>query len=159
TVAGDSTQVTVDANAVQYRTGPTTFSVLGIHGSVDNELLSRVVMPGVMSLRVDRMSMDVAGESTVFDLRALDVQSSTALDESREHLSGTLRLEVERLRVGSETEITGARLETAAERLDVAALEAYADATARAAEIGSPLVDEITPALLRLLDGEPTISI
>jgi uncharacterized protein YdgA (DUF945 family) len=159
TVAGNATQVTVDADAVQYRMGTTTFSLLGIHGSVDNELVSRVVMPGVMALRVDRMSMDVAGESTVFDLRALDVRSSTALDESREHLNGTLRLELERLRWADETEVTGALLETAAERLDVAALEAYAEATARAAEMGAPLADEITPPMLRLLGGEPAISI
>lgn len=160
TAAGRHLEARLAADSVQYTSGPVRYSLLGVQATVDNERVSRYAVPGVMTLRVDRMAVDLDGQerSTLFELRALAAESSTALDDTRERLSGALRVELERLIVGSD-EITGGRLETAAERIDVAALEAYANAAARAADNGSVLADEVEPAVLRLLAENPALSI
>lgn len=161
TVAGAHTQVQLDADALQLTQGSVTYSLLGLKGAMDTERVSRYVMPGVMTLAVDRLAMDLepSGQNSVFDVRALAVEYSTALDEARARLSGGLRVELERLRLGSDNEVTNARLETAAERIDVAALEAYLSAAERAAESGASFVDEVEPAVLRLLAEGPAMTI
>lgn len=161
TLAGADVQAVVDTDAFQYTEGAATYSLLGLRASADAERISDLVMPGTFTLAIDRLSLDIgeASRSTVFDLRALGVESSTALDAARERLGGAVRVELERLRLAGGTEITDARLEAAAERLGVAALDAYSKAAARAAESGAPLADEVEPAVLRLLAEAPAASI
>lgn len=162
TVAGEHVQAVVDADAVQYTRGVATYSLLGLRTTADTERMSAYVMPGTMTLGIDRFSMDVgrAERSTLFDVRGLAVDSSTALDDARERLSGALRIELERLQLlAGDTEITGGELQAAADRLDVAALDAYSEAAARAAERGTPLADEVEPAVLRLLAEGPSATI
>src|SRR5690606_2112939 len=162
TVAGEHVQMVVDADAVQYTQGAATYSLLGFRAAADTERVSAYVMPGTMTFGIDRLSMDVgsAERSTVFDLRALEIDSSTDLDNARERLSGALRIGLERLQLLSgDTEITGGQLVAAADRLDVAALDAYADAAERAAENGTPVAYEVEPAVLRLLAEGPAASI
>jgi len=161
TLAGEHVQAVVDADALQYTQGGATYSLLGLRGSADAERVSDLVMPGTFRLLIDRLSLDIgeANRRTVFELRALGVESSTALDAAGERLGGAVRVELERLRLAGGTEITGARLNAAAERLGVAALDAYSKAAARAGENGAPLADEVQPAVLRLLAEGPAASI
>lgn len=161
TVAGARTQVEVDAETLQLTQGDVTYSLLGVRGAADTERFSRYVMPGVMTLEIDRMAMDreAAEQRTVFDVRALAAEYSTALDDARSRLEGAVKVGLERLRLGSDTEVTNARVETAAERIDVAALAAYLSAAERAAENGLPFADEVEPALMRLLAEGPAITL
>ncbi|HEX6993139.1 MAG TPA: DUF945 family protein [Gammaproteobacteria bacterium] len=161
TLAGARVRAVLRTEALQYTQGTTTYSLLGLRANADTERVGDRVMPGTVTLEIDRMAMDVgdADRSTVFDLRALAVDSSTALDGSREHLGGRLSIVLGRLRLADDTEIAGARLHATAERLDVAALDAYSAAAARAAENGAPLADEVEPAVLRLLAAGPRASI
>ncbi len=161
TLSGPRLHAVLDADALQYTQDTTTYSLFRVRASADTERTNERLMPGTITLEIDRMAMDVreAERKTLFDVRALVVESSTALDRSREHLGGKWRVELGRLRLADGTEIGGARLDAAAERLDVAALDAYSAAAARAAENGTPLADEVEPALLRLLAAGPTASI
>src|SRR5690606_32878910 len=143
------TQVEVDAETLQLTQGDVTYSLLGVRGAADTERVSRYVMPGVVTLEIDRMAMDreAAEQRTVFDVRALAAEYSTALDDARSRLEGAVKVGLERLRLGSDTEVTNARVETAAERIDVAALAAYLSAAERAAENGLPFADDVEPTV------------
>jgi len=161
TLADPRVQAVIDAEALQVTQGTTTYSLLGLRASADTEQVAEHVRPGTITLEIDRMAVDVGDtdRSTLFDLRALAVESSSALDGTREHLDGTLNVVLGRLRLADGTEIAGARLSAAANRLDVAALDAYSAAAARAAENGVPIADEVEPAVRRLLAAGPAASI
>lgn len=161
TLAGRHIEAWLDLDTVQYARAALTVSVLGVQARVDNERVSQYVVPGIMSLGVERLSVDLGSgaDSTIFDLRALEIDTSTALDDARHHLSGALHLAVDRVVVGRDTEVTGVLLEAAAEQLEVNAFEAYMSAVARAADNDAAVGAETEPAALRLLAGGPTVSI
>ena len=149
----------VDTDAVQYTEGTTTWSVFRAHASTVTERAADRAIPNTIKLEIDRMSIDVPERKRTYELRALVVESATALDRAGEHLDGTLHVDLGRLRFADGTEVAGARLDAAAARLDVAALAAYSAAARRAAENGTPFADEVEPAVLRLLAAAPTVSI
>jgi uncharacterized protein YdgA (DUF945 family) len=164
TLAGQRVNARAEAESLQYRRGAATLSVLGLRASADNELLSRYLMPGAMSVDVDRLSLDLGtgDSSTIFDASGIALASRTSSDAARERLDGTARLAFDRARAGSDTVIGRASLETRVQNLDVAALEAYSEAAARAAASrpdGAAVADQIEPAVLRLLAGGPSFAI
>ncbi len=161
TLAGEQIEAWLDIDTLQYARAALTVSLLGVHASMDHERVSQYVRPGVMTLAVDRMSVDLGtgADSTILDMRALGVDASTALDDARAHLSGAVRLAIDRLLVGRETEVTNVLLDAAAEQLEVNAFEAYMRAARHAADNDAANGDQVEPAVLRLLEGGPTLSI
>ena len=165
TVTGRRITARAQAETFQYRTGAATLSVQGVAASADNELLTRYLMPGTVELSVQRASVELglgAASSPVFDASGISFTSSTALDADAGLLDGTVSLGFDRTRVGSDTDITDAAFEAAAQSLDVPALGALYAAYAEGASTPggqSPPPDAIEPAIVRLLEREPSASV
>lgn len=144
-------------------TSPTgTFALRGVYATVDNELRSEYVMPGTASFSIESIFVSESPQGTepMFEAQNLRMQSDVTLDAAAELLEMRAQYDVDSVRLAA-NEVTAAALGVTFRNVDVATLEAYAEAAADAAASGDPLgaMASLGPYLERGLQAGPSVSI
>jgi uncharacterized protein YdgA (DUF945 family) len=148
--------------SLQFTSSTGTVAARGIYASMDNELRSEYVMPGVASFTVESVSVSNAtqGAMPVFDAVNLRMTSDVALDPSGELLEMRVGYDVDSLRL-EENSVTAGAVSLALRNIDVAALEAYSATATDAAAAGDPALIRaaLGPHLERALKAGPSLTL
>ena len=161
TYAGSHLVASAHADSLDFTSPTGTFAVRNLSARADNELLSQYVMPGAAEFSIERVFIVDAlrGQTPVFEGTNLRVASNTQLDEEGAAMQMQVDYTLESLRV-EDMEIAAAALGLALRNIDVAAVEAYADA-ARDPAASDPraMIETLTPQIDRALRANPSLTL
>ena len=157
-------QLTADAQvgsvAVSSPTG--MFAVSGVQASMDNELRSQYLMPGVGSVSIDSISASSSPQSAapLFEVKSLRFKSDVALDAANELIELRATYDVESARIDT-NELTAGTIGVAVRNLDAAAVEAYSAVAADAATAGDAeaMAASLGPIFERALRAGPSLTL
>lgn len=161
TFAGRTLTADAQVGSVSVSSPTGVFAVRGVQASIDSELRSRYLMPGVGSLSIETISAGTSqsGEP-LFEAKALRFRSNVELDAANELIEMHTTSDVESARIDA-NEVTFGTIGVAVRNLDAAALAAYAAAADEAAAAGDPevLVSSFGPILERALRTGPSLTL
>jgi uncharacterized protein YdgA (DUF945 family) len=166
TLAGNFTGERIAANghvgSVGLASGTATFAMRSFEASMDSELRSDYLWPGKVSASIASISVAPPQSSApMFETVNLRVKGDSSIDAAGELLDMRVNYDVDSVRV-ADNEVTAGSLGMTLQKLDVAAMEAYGELAAEAAEAGGD-PDVITagmgPVLERALRSGPTLTL
>ncbi|HLF13251.1 MAG TPA: DUF945 family protein, partial [Gammaproteobacteria bacterium] len=158
--AGGSVQYDGRIDSLELTSGTGAVSLQGLSATGDNELRSPYLVLGTIELSIARATMldATVAAGPVVAASNLRFSSDFELDDSGAFASGQATYAAESI-VAPDTQIRDATLRIVFRNLDVAALEAYAQAAQRGAIAGladpNQLLADVTPAVERLLAAGP----
>ncbi|HEU4619897.1 MAG TPA: DUF945 family protein [Gammaproteobacteria bacterium] len=149
------------ADRVEYRGPRGALSLAGVALETDGALLPELGLPERMHLDVARASLDLPAEEHAVDARGVSLRSTLSLDDTAALMDGQLDLTADQIVAEDGTHVTGTRLQTAASRLDLAALAEYSRTASRLAarDADADRAAALEPSLKRLLAAGPTLSV
>lgn len=162
TFAGRRIRADAQVGAVSVASPTGVFAVRGVQASVDNELRSQYVLPGVATLSIENVS---AGNATpnatpLFEIKKLDFRSDVTLDSASELVEMRTTYDVESARVDA-NEVTAGTIGVTARNVDAGALEAYGALARDAVAVGDSdtIAASLGPILERALRASPSLTL
>jgi uncharacterized protein YdgA (DUF945 family) len=158
TFAGRALTADAQVGSVSVSSPTGVFALRGVQASIDGELRSRYLMPGVGSLTIESISAGTSQSAApLFEAKALRFRSNVELDSANELIEMQASYDVESARIDAH-EVTSGALGVEVRNLDAAAVEAYAAASADAAD-PQAFVSSLGPILERALRPGPSLTL
>lgn len=135
-----------------------TDAPLGSSAAVTGDTPTQYIVPGSIAAEIGRFAFELKPAGAAVDASGLRFESGANLDDRSALVTGAMKVSLQRARIGDETTITDAQLETRVGNVDAAALDAWYHLAAASGGASPPPV-EFEPVVLRLLAGGPSFAI